>query len=167
MEYNIVGTVAGTHGVKGEIKIKSETDFADIRFAKDASIFYYEGKDLKTLKVRSHRSMNGYELVAFDGLDTVDDVMFLTKKVLYVEKDHKILSNKKHFYSDYLGLTAYQFGKPSGKVADIVNLPQGDYLLIMNNDNKERLVPLRDEFIDRVDDALKIVYIVDMEGLLD
>ena len=32
MEYRTIGYVAGTHGIKGEIKVKIQTDFVEERF---------------------------------------------------------------------------------------------------------------------------------------
>ena len=54
-----------------------------------------------------------------------------------------------------------------GKIIRIDALPQCDYLIVkLNNDEKEKMVPLLDEFIDEIDDDKKIIYITDMEGLL-
>ena len=86
---------------------------------------------------------------------------------MYAEKDRNLLGENEHFYSDLIGLNVYQFGNKQGIVTRIDSLPHCDYLIIkMDSDSKEKMIPLLNEFIDKIDDEKKIIYITDMEGLL-
>ena len=167
MEYNDLGKIAQTHGVKGEVKVKTDSSFINERFKEGGTLYIKTGNSYKPLIVKSHRSMLGYELVKFDGIESIDDAMPYLGKTLYAEKNRDLLEEGEHFYSDLIGLTVYQFKKEVGKIIRIDALPQCDYLIVkLNNDEKEKMVPLLDEFIDEIDDDKKIIYITDMEGLL-
>ena len=45
MDYIYLGTITSTHGIKGEVKIKSNFDKKDLVFKKDFTL--YIGDDLK------------------------------------------------------------------------------------------------------------------------
>ena len=40
MEKLKIGKIVGTHGLKGELKIRSNSDFADKRFKKETKLLY-------------------------------------------------------------------------------------------------------------------------------
>lgn len=164
MEYNYVGKIITTHGLKGELKIKSESSFINERFKEGSTLYILNKGEYQKMTVASHRSMNGYELVSFLGYDDVDKAQFLRNKDLYGEKDRSILKEGMHFYSDYPGMKVSQYNKIVGEVKEILSFPQADYLSVENDKNEVRLVPILDEFILDVKD--NIIYVVDMEGLL-
>jgi len=166
MKYNEIGRIATTHALKGEVKIKTDSSFIDERFKVGASIYIKENNDYKELIVNSHRSMKGYELVSFKGYETIDSVMIFIGKTIYGIKDRNLLTEGENFYSDFINMDVYQFNELKGKVLDIVSYPHQDYFKIESVDKKEKLVPLRKEFIEDVDIDNNKLTIVDMEGLL-
>ena len=52
-EYYLVGTIVNTHGIKGEVKIKSETNLD--RFEKGNTLYLKKGSNYLTIKIDSHR----------------------------------------------------------------------------------------------------------------
>ena len=167
MEYNDCGKIVQTHGVKGEVKVKTDSSFIDERFKEGNTLYIKSNNNYKPLIVKSHRTMLNYELVSFEGINSIDDAMPYINKTLYAEKDRNLLSENEHFYSDFIGLNVYQYNKKIGIILRIESLPHCDYLIVKRDtDSKEKMVPLLDEFIDRIDDLNKNIYIVDMEGLL-
>ncbi len=166
MEFNEVGKIAQTHGLKGELKILSDSDFIEERFKEGNTLYIKEKDSYKEIVVKTHRSMHGYELVSFVGYDKIDDTLSLLGKTIYGERDKKLLKNNGHFYTEYIGLNVRQFNKIVGKVKEIVYLPHCDYLVVVNEKGLEKLVPIREEFIECVLDDEKEIVIVDMEGLL-
>ncbi len=110
--------------------------------------------------------MKDYELVSFEGKETVDDVQSLIHKTIYGERLEEFLEDGECFYADYIGMDVIQGGIKKGVVKDITSLPQCDYLLITDLKGKEKMIPLLDEFIIDADIDKNTVTIVDMEGLL-
>ena len=166
MEYNEIGKIAQTHGLKGEVKIKTDSDFISERYKEGAKVYYKDKDNYKVLIVKTHRSMLNYELVSFEGINSIEEITPYLGKTLYGERDKNLLEEGKHFYSDLIGMDVYQYGNNVGVIKEIREFPQYDYLVIMNKDNKERLVPLLEEFIEDIDEDKNIVTLVEMEGLL-
>ncbi|MCB9498544.1 MAG: 16S rRNA processing protein RimM [Bacillales bacterium] len=165
MEYNLVGKIIKPHALKGEVKIKTDSSFIEERFKEGALLYIKNKESFMPLEVKSHRNMKDYELVSFKGYDTVESLTPLIGSLLYGEKDESLIKNGGHFYSDLIGMHVFQYNVCVGVVKDIVSYPQSDYLLVQEKE-AEKLVPILNEFIDSIDDKEKIIYIVDMEGLL-
>ncbi len=166
MKYNEIGKIAQTHGLKGEVKIKTDSDFIAERFKAGATVYYKEKDNYKELIIKSHRSMLNYELVVFEGLESIELITPYLGKLLYGERDKKLLEEGSHFYSDFIGMDVYQNGENKGVVKEIREFPQYDYLVITTKDNKEKLVPLLNEFLKDVDEDNNSITLIEMEGLL-
>ena len=166
MEFNEIGKIAQTHGLKGEVKIKTDSDFISERYKAGATVYYKEKENYKPLVIKSHRSMLNYELVLFEGIDSIEKVTPYLGKMLYGERDKNLLDEGEHFYSDLIGMDVYQDGVLKGQVKEIKEYPQYDYLSIVSLDNKEKLVPLLEEFIEEIDEEKNRITLISMEGLL-
>ena len=166
MKFNEIGKIAQTHGLKGEVKIKTDSDFIDERYKVGATVYYKEKNNYKPLVVKSHRSMLNYELVTFEGIDSIEAITPYLGKMLYGERDKNLLEEGEHFYSDLVGMDVYQNGVLKGKVKEVKEFPMYDYLSIVDLDNKEKLVPLLEEFLEEIDEDNNRFNLVDMEGLL-
>ncbi len=165
MKYNEIGIIAKAHSFRGDVRIKSYTDFGKERF-KVGSILYYLDKDeYKPLKVTKKNGSKGSEILHFEGYDSDTSLYPLLGKKLYAEKDYSLLKgNDKHFLSDYIGMNISQFGEIKGKVISIIELPQCHHLNIKCTDNIERFVPILDEYIKDVTDDT--IYLNEIEDLL-
>ena len=165
-KYNVVGKILKSHGIKGECKVDSNSRFIDQRF-KVGNILYIKDKnEYKELKVRSKRGTNDKLIIGFEGFDTPESLYPILHKTIYGLKDKSILKEGDHFYSSYKGAKVIQFGEEKGVVKDIVSYPQADYLLIIDNNKEEKLVPLLKEFIEDLDEDNNTLYIKEIEGLL-
>ena len=58
MQFLSLGVILKTRGLKGEVKVKSTTDFASTRYKKNAKVFLYDEKSEQTVEahIRSHTS---------------------------------------------------------------------------------------------------------------
>ncbi|QSO49537.1 ribosome maturation factor RimM [Alicyclobacillus mengziensis] len=75
-QYFTVGVIAGTHALRGEVKVLSRTDFPEKRFKKGAELYLREpGKSPRqALKVAASRSHKQFWLVLFEGVTSINDV---------------------------------------------------------------------------------------------
>ena len=85
-----VGQIVGTHGIKGEVKVKAFTDFADERFAPGKKIRLEKGKHSVELEVESHRIHKNMDLVKFIGLDNINDVEKYRYYMVYASQDDQL-----------------------------------------------------------------------------
>ena len=166
MDYVKVGKISQTHALKGELKIKSDSGFKDERFKVGASLFVIENNEYKELKVKSYRTMKDYDLLSFEGYNSIDDVMFMVHKDLYAKYDRSLLEDGEYFYSDLVDLEVYQGEKKVGIVKSLSELPQCKYLIIEKLNKKEVMIPFLREFILDIDLKEKRIDVVEMEGLI-
>lgn len=163
--YNI-GYVAGFHGLKGEMKIKSTTDFAQERFIVANTLFLSKDKDLKEVKIKSVRFHKGFYLIAFEGLDSLTKVekykgftLSINEEMLYELEDDE------YYYFELVGMSVYDYQNNFlGDVTSVMETGANEVLVVKNND-KEILIPFVDSFFESFDEENKKIVLKEVEGL--
>lgn len=157
----LVGKIVGTHGIKGELKVKSDTSFD--RFKK-GNVLYIE-KEEKII-INSSRVHKGLHLITINGLTNINDVLMYVNKNIYVPHDRSELEEGEYYYEDLIGLICYDSNKKEiGEVIDLQEVPQG-LILEIRGKEKTILIPYVDEFIEEIDLDNKKILINEIEGLL-
>lgn len=157
----LVGRIVGTHGIKGELKVKSDTSFD--RFKK-GNILYIEKEE--KIVINSSRVHKGMHLITINGYTNINDVLGYVNKDIYVPHDRSELNDGEFYYEDIIGLNCYNSkGELIGSVCDLQEVPQG-LLLEVKTDKKTILIPFVDEFVTNIDLEDKKIQIQEIEGLL-
>ena len=173
MDYALVGKIIGTFGIKGELKVISETSFADSRFKKGSKLLMLYNNKYVEVIINSHRVHKKMDLISFKQVGSQslnNDINEVEKYVgcsLYINhEDLDELEDDEYYYDDLIGLIAYsEDDQLIGEVVDLRELPRG-ILLEIKTEKKTALVPFVDDFVVDVDlDNNKIV-IKAIEGLL-
>lgn len=157
----LVGKIVGTHGIKGELKVKSDTSFD--RFKKGSKLYIDKQEEII---INSHRQHKGMELITINNLTNINDVLSYVGKELYVPHDRSELDEEEFYYEDLIGLECYDSKNNFiGPVVDLQEVPQG-LILEIKGEKKTILVPFVDEFIEDIDLENNKLYINEIEGLL-
>lgn len=167
MEYVIIGKIANTFGIKGELKVASYTDFVDERFKKGSVV--YVGEDHIPFTVKNHREHKGFLLVSFKDNEDINLVEKYKNMMIYKSKDDiRPLKIGEYYFSDLEDLEVYVDGVHVGKVLKVEEGIRANNLRILKEeDKKEYLVPfIIGVFIENVDLDEKRIDVVKMEGLL-
>ena len=151
----------GTHGIKGELKVKSDTSFD--RFKKGNKLYIEKEEEIT---INSHRQHKGMELITINNLTNINDVLCYVGKDLYVPHNREELEDGEFYYEDLIGLDCYD-SKDNliGTVVDLQEVPQG-LILEIKSSVKTILVPFVDEFIVDIDLDNNKLSINEIEGLL-
>ena len=159
------GKILTTHGIRGEVKIKIETDDLS-RFDKGMELFIgtENKKDETKIIVDGFRVHKEMGLLLFNGIKNINDVLMYVGKSIYVDVEK--YNPGEYFLDDYIGLDVYDKGEKIGVVVDIMEVPQGEILVIKKNNGKEALVPFVDEFVVEIDVENNKMIIESIEGLL-
>ena len=80
-------------------------------------------------------------------------------------KEDLCLSDNQFVFEDYIGLDCYFSGEFIGKVIDIVNCGNNNYVFYIK-DQKEVLIPVNDKFIEKVILKDRIIF-KEVEGLIN
>jgi len=162
-KYTLIGKVTGLFGIKGELKIKSESDFIFYRFKKGATIYF---SDEEAHKVTSSRIHKGNVLITIDELYDINLVeRFVGMNVFAIATDTPPLSKNEYYIDDLVGLEVFnQKNELLGKVSDVIEMPSS-YLLevVLDGENRKILIPFVDAFVKEVTNE-KII-IEEIEGL--
>ncbi|MBR0137576.1 MAG: 16S rRNA processing protein RimM [Erysipelotrichaceae bacterium] len=163
MEYIRIGTIVNTFGIKGELKIKSLTDFPDERFAKGLTVYLdYQGKYLPVVSA-------GYrlykEFVLFRIKDN-EDINLVEKykgcDVYFDRAQIKDLDDGYYFFQ-LKDCDVYCDGKPYGKV---ISVEEGyQTILRIKTDHGEVLMPYVDAFVLNVDAVNKRIDVRIIDGM--
>ena len=165
-EYVLIGKIINTHGIKGDLKIESYTDFVNERFKKGSVV--YIGEEHLPFTVRSCRVHKGYPLVTFLDHEDINLVeKYKTMNVYKAKEDIHKLKEGEYYFSEIEGLDVYVKDNKVGKVKRMEEGVTCNYMRVLKDeDGKESLVPFLPPFIEKVDLENKKICLVEMEGLL-
>lgn len=155
----LIGKIMNTHGIKGELKVTSSTDFD--RFKKQEVVYI----DNQPYTIKTVRKQKKIYIISFETLNTLNDVLFLKGKEIYTDQEPKLNEDEFHL-PKLIGLDVKLLdGTLIGVVESVEALPQGYYLRIKKlNQHRTILIPFLKVFVKSVEDA---IYIDPIEGLIE
>ena len=152
-----IGVVSNTHGLKGEIRILSDFKFKENVFKKENKLYIMNNE----LIINSYRKHKDYDMVTFNDLNTIEDVLIYKGEDVYIDRD--TLEYDGYLDCDLIGLDVYNEDKLMGKVVDILKTNAHDILVIQNG--KRHMVPNIDEFVKDINLDKGFMHINYIEGL--
>jgi 16S rRNA processing protein RimM len=164
----LVGIVARTHGLRGEVAVNLATDFADERFKPGARLFARrpnaEPEALEVVGVRFHK---GRPLLQIRGVDSIDaGEKYANAEIRIPAEDQGTLPEGTYFHSDLVGCEVVTVG---GEGIGTVTAVQGEGAasrLVVASRRGEVLIPLAEE-ICQVDVGARRITVTPPEGLLE
>ncbi len=169
MAYIRIGRIINTHGIKGELKIASESDFDEIRYQKGNTVWLHIDGKYEPFEVASFRMHKGFPLVSFKGLADINAVEQYKGMPVYIdEKDRQELPEGEYYRDQLTGLQAVdEEGQAIGEVIAVEEtMGAQNNLRIRSSEGTEFLVPNVPAFVRKVDLAAGIIVIRRIEGLL-
>jgi 16S rRNA processing protein RimM len=163
----LVGVVVGVFGLRGELKVRPETDFPE-RFARTARV--YVGPERAPMRVRGARLVPGQVILRLEGIGDAGAAERLRGAPLYVPTAEAAPLAPDQFYlHDVIGLRAERpDGSELGTVADVyTGTGQDVFVVRAAGTGREVLVPAVKEMVKRVDVAAGVVVIDPIPGLFD
>ncbi|MEB1810063.1 MAG: ribosome maturation factor RimM [Bacillaceae bacterium] len=166
-----VGKIVNTHGIRGELRIISTTDFEEERYAPGAELFI-EHPDLRELVpviVESHRKHKNFDLLTFEGHTNISQVEKFKGGTLKVSEDALgELDEGEFYYHEIIGCQVYtNDGTELGKIKEVLSPGANDVWVIQSKaGGKDILIPYIDDVVKEVNVAEKKVTIELLEGLI-
>lgn len=157
-----IGEIVGTHGIKGEVRLISEFREKELAFVKGRTV--YIGKDRTPYMISTYRPHKQYDMLTFDGIRDINDVIDLRFEKVYMNRDD--IETEEMLEEDYIGMDVYIGKNHMGIVTDLL-LRQMQDVLVITNDNHKYMVPFDAHFIEKVDIEHCKLYLQNSEGLFD
>lgn len=169
MEYICIGKIINTHGIRGELKIQSLSDFDEERYQKGNEIFIAYENTYLPFKVKSYRRHKGYPLIAFENNEDINQVEKYKGSYIYIDKAKRPSLPKGQYYRDELtGLKAVSEEGNDIGIVTAVEDSSGHYtnIRIQRKGMSDVLIPNIPEFVKEVNMQDKTITIHVEEGLL-
>ncbi|MFC9997553.1 ribosome maturation factor RimM [Nocardia sp. NPDC127526] len=173
----VVGRVAKSHGVRGELVVEVRTDEPELRFAPGSTLTgkLPRSKQTQQYVVESAREHSGRLLLRLDGVDDRDVADALRGMLFVVDStDLPPSENPDEFYDHELEGLTVQLGDGTvvGAVEEVLHSAAGELLSIKASEafppaGREILVPFVTAMVPTVSIAERLIVIDPPEGLLD
>lgn len=168
MEYLEVGKIVNTHGIKGEVRVQSVTNQAEIRYqaGNTLKVMLKDGKE-KMLTVKTHRQHKSFDLITFEEITSIAEAETWIGAQLYVAIDQlNEVPEDEHYVHELIGMQVVQeSGEVIGSLKEILFYPANDVWVVSRKNQKDLLLPAISEVIRSVDYATQTITIHLMEGL--
>ncbi len=140
-----LGTLVNTHGVKGEVRILTNSETPDTSFAKGNVVKYMDKEKIGELTIKSMRPHKQFILLTFEGIDSINDIEWLKGSKIYCDRAE--LDDEEYYLHDLIDCPIYdQHDKLLGKVIDIVEQGPYDNLIVELENKTKTNIPMVDEF---------------------
>lgn len=151
----IVGTLGGSFGIKGEVRLKSFC--ADPAAIADYTPLYTEDGRTFTQLILTGQMTNGF-IARLDGVTTKEDADALRNVALYAERAAMpSLPDDEYYYADLIGMTVLDTGGAMlGTVKHVMDHGAGDLLeIIVPGQSETVLLPFTQAVVPTVDMAAR------------
>ena len=163
MEYIKIGYISGTHGLKGEIKIKSNFPYKGQIFKVGNNIYLNEDKVSKT--INSYRSHKDFDMVFINDISSIEDALSLKGQDVYILKELITLKENEYLNEDLLGMEVYFENDFIGTVSQVEDLGLGNEIMEIIGKNR-CLIPKNSHFIANVDMKFRKMTLKNVEGMV-
>ena len=102
-------------------------------------------KDIKRLNDRK-LLINFYEINGIDQAKEINGYQIKIRRNLLPEKD-----SDEFYFTDLLGLQVYDNGTKIGDVLDVLETSAHNILIVIDENEKEILIPIVEEFVKEID----------------
>ena len=148
-----IGKYVNTHGIKGEIRIKSNFKYKDKVFFVGNTLII----DNQEFVINSYRRHKEYDMVTFKGITDINQIIDLKGSKVYVFNIS--LSEGEYLDSTLIGFKVYMNNIYKGDVFDIKYLNNSKKILVVNN----KYVPFE---LVSVNLPEKRIDVMEVDGLL-
>ena len=171
-EWLTVGKVVNTHGIRGELKVVSQTDFPEERFAPGNTLTLIDSESQRRLpvEVQSARAHKNMFILKLKGFDNINDAERYKGWTLKVTKDDLVeLDEGEYYHHQIIGCTVVdENGQELGMITEILSPGANDVWVVQEQQakGKQILIPVIDDVLLDVNTDTKTVTVRLMEGLV-
>ena len=170
MEWYNVGKIVNTHGIRGEVRVNSYTDFPEERFAVGSKLALFMPESPKPifLIVATQRPHKNFNLLTFENHPNLNDVEKYRDGILKVSENQLgDLDEDEFYYHEIIGCTVVTTeGQEIGKVTEILETGANDVWTVTPEKGKPQYIPYIEDVVKEVDIEGKKIIIELMDGLL-
>ena len=159
------GKIINTHGVRGTVKLESWCDSPAI-LADLPTLWRKIGGEFCPIRVLRTSIFKQFVLADLEGITDVDAAVPLKNTIVYAARED-LDPGDGFFIADLIELPVFDetSGTKVGVLRDIINRGAQD-IYVIDTPNGERMIPVVDEFVSRVDPD-EGIFVTPIPGMLD
>ncbi|WP_010231710.1 ribosome maturation factor RimM [Gillisia marina] len=163
-----LGKIVSKFSFKGEVLIKLDTDEPE-EYTGMESVFVDYNENLVPFFIeRSGLHRSTLLRVKFEDVDTEEDAEDIMKCDVYLPLNQlPELDGDKFYFHEIIGFTVEDINYGTVGKITAINDSTAQSLFEIDKDGKQILIPLNDEFIEKLDKKNKIIFVQTPEGLID
>lgn len=168
--YYKVGKIVNTHGIRGEVRVISTTDFTEERYQVGEKLFLFrEDQEVLPLTIASYRRHKNFDLLSFEGYPNINQVEAFRDGILKIsEKQLTELNEHEYYYHEIIGLTVIdEEDREIGKITEILSPGANDVWVVKRKGQKDALIPYIESVVTDIDLTEGTVHVELPEGLLE
>lgn len=162
------GKIINTHGLRGEVKVVTWTDYPEV-FEDIAFVWVKRRSGEERLDIKNIKYQKNNIIVKFAQINSIEEAEQYKNLVLLVDRDQMPpLPEGMNYIVDLIGLEVYdEAGEKIGEIADVINTGANDIYDVKREGKRNLLLPVIDECVLNVDVENGRVTVHIMEGLDD
>lgn len=171
-KFYTVGKIVNTHGIRGDLKVLPQTDFAETRFASGSKLFMVneETGEAREVKIVSSREQKNVYMLKLEGFNNINEVeKFKGWSLKISESQQEELEEGEYYYHEIIGCAVVtEEGEELGKISEILSPGANDVWVVdrPKGKGKQLLLPVIDDVVLDVNVADKLITVRLMEGLI-
>ena len=162
MKYKYIGKIVSTHGIKGEMKIISKSQYKDKLFKKDSFIYLGDAKEKHLIK--SYRVHKIYDMITIDDLNNINDILKFVGLKVYKNRNDIHLNDNEFFYDDLINYSVIYDNKNIGTITDYDDKTSN--IVFKVGGYKNFYLPFNGPFIKKINHDKSEIIVTDIGGLL-
>ena len=164
MEYVKIGKIVNTHGIKGELRIRSDFEYKDRVFKKGFNL--YIGKEKIKEEINTYRHHKEFEMVTFIEYNNINQVLKYLKEDVYIIKEDLNLNSDECLEKELIGFNVIENDEVVGEVIDITKTSPTNKIMEITYKGKRVLLPYHKDFILKLDLQNKKIEVKLIEGMI-
>ena len=162
-----IGRIVKIHGFKGEVVLRLDTDIPEA-YEQMESLFLQRAEAMIPFFIQRSSLSGQFLRMKLEGIDTEEQARRLVRSEAYLPMEClPELEDDQFYYHEIVGYKVVD--KKAGDIGTVkrVNDSPLQPLFEIDSHGTEILVPVVDDFIEKVDKKARILYLSLPEGLLD
>lgn len=152
MEKVYLGTITTTHGIKGELRIKSNFPYKEKAFKIGNHLII----DNKEYEIKTYRVHKNFDMVTLDDFTNINEVLHLVKKPVYLSKQELVLEKNEVLDEELLTYEVLTTSGKRGIIKEIFYASPKNKVMRVKLD-KEILVPLNFPMVEIKPDKRQVI----------
>lgn len=164
----LLGKIAGTHGIRGELRVVSYSGEYDTLATLGTFLLKGTTGELKDYPLDSVRIHGNKAIVRLKGFSDINQVAHLVGQEILVRRDQLPEPEEGEYYwHDLIGLSVATLeGDKLGTLTDIISTGSNDVYVVTDKE-REYLIPATEEVVRDIDLNARTMTVSPLEGLLD